>query len=169
MSSTDEQGTRIRFPLLTERLRIRPLGLDDAADLLAVYGDPETMQYLTPNVPTTLEQAREWVQTKIDLFAADGGLSLWAVELRENGRVVGDAGLQWEDYGWGAPEVGIGGRGLRSLWRLGLGAETAPNNLPAQKLLQRSGFRNVGRNPDGWPVYAISREDFRRSRPDQPI
>ncbi len=148
------------------------------------------MQFLTPDVPTTLEQAREWVQTKIDLFAADGGLSLWAVELRETGRVIGDAGLQWEDYGWEAREIGLGGRGLRSLWRLGLGAEaslaclragfddlglqricaeTATMNLPAQKLLQRSGFREIGRNAEGWPVYAISREDFQRSRPDRPI
>ena len=176
----------ITFPLLTERLLIRPLRLADAADLLAVYGDVETMQFLTPDVPTTLDHAQDWVQTKIDLFQADDGLSLWAVELRETGQVIGDVGLQWEDYGWGGRDVGIGGRGLRGLWRRGLGAEaamaclragfaelavdricaeTAPDNIGAQKVLQSSGFRQVGSNQQGWPVFALTKTDWNSFAP----
>ena len=41
--------------------------LDDAEALLAVYGNVETMQHLNIDLPSTVEQAREWVQTKINL------------------------------------------------------------------------------------------------------
>ena len=39
-------GVPIRFPIQTARLTIRPMRLDDAEALLAVYGDVETMQHL---------------------------------------------------------------------------------------------------------------------------
>ena len=42
--------------------------LDDAAALLAVYGDIDTMQSLSSDMPATVAEAREWVHTKIDLF-----------------------------------------------------------------------------------------------------
>ena len=41
---------RIRFPIKTPRLIIRPMQLDDAEALLAVYGDTETMQHLDSRV-----------------------------------------------------------------------------------------------------------------------
>ena len=42
-------------------------------------------------------EAREWVQTKIDLFDRDDQLSLWTVIHTESGQIVGDVGLQHED------------------------------------------------------------------------
>jgi RimJ/RimL family protein N-acetyltransferase len=170
----------IRFPIKTARLTIRPMRLDDAEALLAVYGDLETMQYLSSDLPTTVAEAREWVQTKIDLFARDDQLSLWTVSHTESGQIVGDVGLQHENYGAG-PVVGLGGRGNRQFWRQGLGfeaanatiavgfeqldlpaigAETRPENLPAQALLGRLGLRPAGTNTQGWPVYMITREDW---------
>jgi RimJ/RimL family protein N-acetyltransferase len=172
---------RIPFPLLTPRLLIRPMEISDAEPLLAVYGDADAMQHLTAAVPASVEEAREWVQSKIDLHRSDEGLSLWTVIERSTGRIVGDAGLQREDYGWG-PEVGIGGRGNRAFWHQGfgveaahaclavgfdslglerIGAETAPGNAPAQRLLARIGMRRTGTNPDGWPVYFITANEWR--------
>jgi [ribosomal protein S5]-alanine N-acetyltransferase len=171
---------RIRFPITTPRLTIRPMRLDDAEALLAVYGDVETMQHLNSELPTTVEEAREWVQTKIDLFADDDQLSLWTVIQNESGQIVGDVGLQHEDYGSG-PVVGLGGRGNRQFWRKGLGfeaasaaiaagfeqlnlgaigAETRPENLPAQALLTKLGMRPAGTNTQGWPVYMITRDEW---------
>jgi RimJ/RimL family protein N-acetyltransferase len=103
-------GVPIRFPIKTPRLTIRPMQLDDAEALLAVYGDVETMQHLNSELPATVAEAREWVQTKIDLFDSDGQLSLWTVIHTESGQIVGDVGLQHDDYGSG-PVVGLGGRG----------------------------------------------------------
>jgi ribosomal-protein-alanine N-acetyltransferase len=174
----------IAFPLLTSRLLIRPLRLDDAEEFLAVYGDADTMKHLTSAVPSTVEAAREWVRSKIELHESDDGLSLWAVVERESERIVGDVGLQHEDYGWGT-EVGIGGRGNREFWHRGLameasfaclsagfdtlgldriGAETAPDNIPAQRLLRRLGMRPTAKNAHGWPVYFITREEWHRCR-----
>jgi RimJ/RimL family protein N-acetyltransferase len=168
----------IRFPIKTARLTIRPMRLDDAEALLAVYGDFEAMQHLSADLPATVSEARKWVQTKIALFDRDGQLSLWTVIQTESGHIVGDVGLQHEDYGSG-PVVGLGGRGNRQFWRQGLGleaadatiaagfeqlrlpaigAETRPENLPAQGLLGKLGFRQAGTNTQGWPVYMITRE-----------
>jgi RimJ/RimL family protein N-acetyltransferase len=170
----------IRFPIKTARLTIRPMRPDDAEALLAVYGDVETMQHLNSKLPATVDEAREWVQTKIDLFNRDDQLSLWAVIHTESGQIVGDVGLQHEDYGSG-PVVGLGGRGNRHFWRQGLGfeaasttiavgfeqldlpaigAETRPENLPAQALLAKLGMLPAGTNAAGWPVYMITREDW---------
>lgn len=104
--------------------------LDDAEALLAVYGDVETMQHLNSELPATVDEAREWVQTKIDLFERDDQLSLWTVIHTESGQIVGDVGLQQEDYGSG-PVVGIGGRGNRNFWRQGVGVEAASATIDA--------------------------------------
>ena len=170
----------IRFPIKTPRLIIRPMQLDDAEALLAVYGDAETMQHLNSELPSNVEEAREWVQTKIDLFDQDGQLSLWTVIHAESDQIVGDVGLQHEDYGSG-PVIGLGGRGNRQFWRHGLGfeaagatiaagfeqlnlpaigAETRPENLPAQALLGKLGMQPAGTNTQGWPVFMITREEW---------
>lgn len=104
--------------------------LDDAEALLAVYGDTETMQHLNSELPSNVAEAREWVQIKIDLFDRDGQLSLWTVIHTESGQIVGDVGLQHEDYGSGSV-VGIGGRGNRQFWRQGLGFEAAAATIAA--------------------------------------
>jgi RimJ/RimL family protein N-acetyltransferase len=77
--------------------------------------------------------------------------------------------------------VGIGGRGNRQFWRQGLGfeaaaatiavgfeqldleaigAETRPQNLPAQALLDKLGMRPSGTNTQGCPVYMITRGEW---------
>lgn len=181
-------ASRITFPLETPRLLVRPLVLADAEDLFEAYGDADAMVHLTPDVPRDLAGAQEWARAKIELFERDGGLSLWAVVERATGRVIGDCGLQHEDYGWG-PEVGLGGRGNRRFWgqgyaleassaclragfdQLGLdriGAETAPANLPAQRLLRRLGMKLVGTNREGWPVYLAERATWRPPQVTEP-
>jgi [ribosomal protein S5]-alanine N-acetyltransferase len=170
----------IQFPITTARLIMRPMHLDDAEALLAVYGDVETMQHLNSELPSTVEEARQWVQSKINLFDQDDQLSLWTVIHAESGQIVGDVGLQHEDYGSGQV-VGLGGRGNRGFWRQGLGfeaasatieagfeqlglpaigAETRPENLPAQALLAKLGMRPAGTNTQGWPVYLITRKEW---------
>jgi RimJ/RimL family protein N-acetyltransferase len=170
----------IRFPIKTARLTIRPMRLEDAEALLDVYGDVETMQHLNSELPSTVEEAREWVQTKINLFDQDDQLSLWTVIHTESEEIVGDVGLQQEDYG-SRRVVGLGGRGNRHFWRQGLGfeaasatidagfeqlglpaigAETRPENIPAQALLAKLGMRPTRTNTEGWPVYLITREEW---------
>jgi RimJ/RimL family protein N-acetyltransferase len=77
---------RIELPIGTERLVIRPLELEDAADL---------------------GEAEEWIREKIDRFERDGGMSLWGAVERESGRAVALAGVQWEQID-GRRELDLG-------------------------------------------------------------
>jgi RimJ/RimL family protein N-acetyltransferase len=80
------EDLRIELPIETERLVIRPLRIEDAANL----GEPE-----------------DWIREKVDRFERDGGMSLWAAVERESGRAVALAGLQWEQID-GRRELDLG-------------------------------------------------------------
>jgi ribosomal-protein-alanine N-acetyltransferase len=155
----------IRLPIETERLLIRPLRLDDSRDLHELYSDAEAMQFLSAaaNIPQTLAESQAWVQSKVDLFERDEGMSLWALVERESERVIGDAGLQWETIA-GARELDLGCRIVRRLHGRGYAteasaailraahdagfnrvtAQTAPDNGAALAVLRRVGFRIEG-------------------------
>ena len=133
---------RIELPIETERLVIRPLELEDAADL----GEPE-----------------EWIREKIDRYERDGGMSLWATVERESGRAVALAGLQWEQID-GRRELDLGcvvatdarSRGfateaseaiVRAAFAAGcerVTAMTYPDNAPALRSLEKLGFTPSG-------------------------
>jgi ribosomal-protein-alanine N-acetyltransferase len=153
----------VQLPIETVRLLIRPLRLEDADDLHELYSDAEAMRFLTPEVPTTIAESRAWVQSKIDLFERDDGFSLWAVVERASDRVVGDAGLQWEEIE-GRRELDLGCRIVPRHQRHGYAteasaailraafadgvrrvtAQTDVANAPARRVLERLGFRAEG-------------------------
>ena len=155
--------TGIHLPIETDRLVIRPLRLEDAEDLHELYSDADGLRFLTTEPAETVEYSRRWVQAKIDLFGRDEGMSLWAVVERESGRVIGDAGLQWEDI-HGRRELDLGcriapsrrGRGygtqassaiLQAAFAAGLTritAQTDVGNAAARRVLERLGFRADG-------------------------
>jgi RimJ/RimL family protein N-acetyltransferase len=133
---------RIELPIESERLVIRPLELEDAADLR----EPE-----------------QWIREKIDRYGRDGGMSLWAAVDRESGRAVALAGLQWEQID-GRGELDLGcvvadheqGRGygteasiavLDAAFAAGfkrVTAMTKPDNAPALRVLEKLGFAREG-------------------------
>jgi RimJ/RimL family protein N-acetyltransferase len=126
--------TRIRLPIATERLSIRPLDANDAEELHEFYSDPDAMRYLETKLPASIDESRSWVQTKIDLFERDDGMSLWAVVERKSGAVIGDVGLQWEDYD--GIVVDLGCRLVARHWRRGYGVE-------ASRAVLDAGFRDL--------------------------
>jgi RimJ/RimL family protein N-acetyltransferase len=133
---------RIELPIETERLVIRRLELEDAADL----GEPE-----------------EWIREKIDRFERDGGMSLWATVERESGRAVALTGLQWEQID-GRRELDLGCVVAAHAQRRGYATEastavlnaafaagfervtamTYPDNAPALRSLEKLGFTPSG-------------------------
>jgi RimJ/RimL family protein N-acetyltransferase len=109
---------------------IRPLRLDDAASLHELFSDGEAMRYLVPEPLATVGESGEWVQAKIDRYARDDGMSLWALVERETGEVVGDVGLQWEELD-GERVADLGCRLRRRAWGRGYATEACGAVLAA--------------------------------------
>jgi ribosomal-protein-alanine N-acetyltransferase len=121
-------STRIPLPIETERLTIRDFDPEaDAADMVAVYCDPEVMR-LIPDGPLEGIEAVEAELRRHAEAQAERGFSYWAVVERESGRVIGDAGLDlFEPTG----DVELGYTIARDRWGLGYATEAASACLEA--------------------------------------
>ncbi len=82
--------------LRTPRLRLRPLRLDDAQDLLEYQSDANTVRYI-PWPERTPEQVLEALQqhahNAVEAPAHDGEYALFAWELADNAKVIGQGNL----------------------------------------------------------------------------
>jgi [ribosomal protein S5]-alanine N-acetyltransferase len=139
--------------LKTARLTLRRARMEDAADLFAVFSQPQAMRYWSTPAHTDLAQTRAFLATMV---AAPAEQACDFV-LEYQGRVVGKAGC------WQFPEVGYILH--PDLWGIGLAhealtavidhlfahhalprltADVDPRNTPSRKLLERLGFQETG-------------------------
>jgi RimJ/RimL family protein N-acetyltransferase len=125
--------TRIRFPLETERLLIRPMERSDAADLHPVYSDATTFQFIAREPSADIGETRRRIAER-EAHQDRHGFAIWAVCERAEGRVIGDCGLQLLE---GGPEVEVGYRMARAVRGRGLATEAARACLVA-------GFDDLG-------------------------
>lgn len=140
--------------IATERLLLRPLSVDDAPDLFAVYADVETMRYWPTRPHMTLADTRG----EIRQLTAPEGASYWCVCVRTVHATVpiGVCGF--------LGNAGVPGAGYilhRDYWRQGYGTEALramvaygfehlkldrielwidEENLASQRLAQKAGF-----------------------------
>ena len=83
--------------LVTERLVLRPWSVDDADAALRAYGDAEVARWLAPAMDRVSDLAamrvvlRQWVAEDARMLTPAGR---WAIELPQEGRVIGGATLQ---------------------------------------------------------------------------
>lgn len=149
------EDLRIELPIETERLLIRPLVLEDAADL---------------------REDEDWIREKIDRYERDGGASLWAAVDKESGKAVALAGLQWEEIE-GRREIDLGCVVARHAQLHGYGTEasiailqaafaagfervtalTKPDNEVALRVLEKLGFTRHGETDLGRTTTRSSR------------
>jgi [ribosomal protein S5]-alanine N-acetyltransferase len=81
----------IPLPIETERLTIRRFDPEeDAEAMVDVYCDAEVMRHIPGGVLPDIDAVRE----RLELYASRTPSS-WALVLRENGRLVGDAGYHF--------------------------------------------------------------------------
>jgi RimJ/RimL family protein N-acetyltransferase len=121
----------VPLPLETERLRLRPATLDDLDEWLAISRDAETAWWGEPS--STLHDARANLEKQLSNQGRHG-FSLWAVELKHDGTLIGATGLQHlaeED------EIEVGYRFLREHWGRGYATEAAAAAI-------RFGFDELG-------------------------
>lgn len=121
------------WQLLTDRLRLRPYRPDDVAAMFAVFGDPDVMRHSTFGPDPTIDATRERIQKLID-HQNRFGYSLWVVEDRATGAILGDCGLKQLDEG---PEIEVGYRFAKAHWGRGYATEAAAAAL-------RHGFVTLG-------------------------
>lgn len=146
--------------LETERLTFRTLTLDDVDDLLKVLSDPEAMKFYPKPFDRQMTQA--WIERNIQRYAQHG-FGLWALILKESGKLIGDCGLVVQEVD-GVEEVEIGYHIRRDSWGRGLATEAAqacrdygfsqlgfgklislinPANIASRRVAEKNGMRLI--------------------------
>lgn len=156
-------STRVTLPVLsTPRLVLRPVQLEDAAALAAIYGDPETARYLAMDLLRTPAQMRAKLVRDVAAVAA-GEAARWVLTLPGSAEAVGYVALFAHAPREARAEVGF--VLARSLWGQGhltevlpvllgegfgrmalhrIEARVDPRNAASLAVLARHGFRREG-------------------------
>ena len=90
--------------LQTNRLVLREFTPEDFDALYAILSDPDTMKHY----PKSFDEARVrgWIAWNLENYAVFG-FGLWAVVLRETGKLIGDCGITMQTInGKIRPEIG---------------------------------------------------------------
>ena len=150
--------------LVTERLVLRSWAPDDADAALAAYGTGDVARWLAPEMDTVPDPAamrlvlQQWVAEDTRMLTPAGR---WAIELREDHRLIGGAtllplppddefeiGWQLSPDAWGhgyAAEAGL----AMARWAFDQGIEQViavvrPTNKRAEAMVRRIGMDWVG-------------------------
>jgi len=162
--------------LMTERLQLRMPADDDAAALLALYGDAQVMRHWSHGPWSCIAQAQAAILEAQHDLSTGRALHL-AIAPRAGAGLVGSCALfdivaqhRRATLGyllapayWGQ---GLAHEALRALLAYGIGvlglqrieAEVAPRNVASQALLTRLGFRREGLMLARWRVDGEARD-----------
>jgi ribosomal-protein-alanine N-acetyltransferase len=105
MSATPE--TKHDWLMVTERLRLRPVAVDDTELMLAVWNDPAFMRNVTDRGIRTEEQAREAIESGAQKLFEDYGYGPYCMSLKSNGQMIGICGLFKREI-LEDPDIGFG-------------------------------------------------------------
>lgn len=149
----------LSFPIVTARLRLRPLTPEDVDALSSVYLHPCVRRWIGPH---TREDVVREIEHQVE-HQRRLGWSLWAVEERDTGSLIGDCGLQPLEHRGADIELGYDFH--PRVWRRGLATEAAravmgqafgplgiervvavvkPDHTASQRVLEKSGLRQIG-------------------------
>lgn len=107
--------------LETERLLLREMTCSDMGALREILQDPRVMYAY--NGPFDEQECAVWLQKQLRRYE-EFGFGLWAVLLKETGRMIGQCGITMQEYkGKMVPEVGY--LFAYSFWHQGYATEAA--------------------------------------------
>ena len=160
--------------LETNRLVIRSFSADDAEELFPILVDPEVRRFLPPSPAATLEQFCERIAARIAM-EREHGFSLWAVQRRDTGALIGQCGLQLVERT--GPDVEIAYHYGTASWNKGYGTEAAigvlehgfralglqqivafshPDNIGSWRIMEKARMRYAGR-VDVWGMTGLKK------------
>ena len=173
--------TREVSPPSSERLRLRPITVNDVDNLLLIFGDPVAMErWSATKTREEIVRSIEWIQGSY----RENGYGLWAVELQATGEFVGRVGLIRQDNVAGRAEVEVAYALAPRHWKCGYATEAAracrdwafanldcdrvvslvdTRNAPSSRVAERNGMRLVGEIVRaGLPhhIYAVARVEW---------
>ena len=171
-----------RIIIETERLVLREYCQEDFPWLSAILTDGETMKYYEK--PYDENGVQRWLDWSFDNYKKHG-FGLWAIELKETGEPIGDAGITMQPInGEWLPEVGY--HLNKKFWRQGYGSEAARaardwafanrdfealysymtvENIPSQATARSMKMTKICEYTDGeekLAVWKITREEWER-------
>jgi RimJ/RimL family protein N-acetyltransferase len=96
------------YPIVTERLLLRPYRESDLEALYAIRSRDDVMRYLYEE-PLTRDEARENLMQRVgrDALRREGDELKLAIEQRETGRMIGGANLTWSSVVHKQGEIGF--------------------------------------------------------------
>lgn len=103
----------------SNRLRIRLFRESDLDRLAEMHADPDVMRYM--GLVRSRDQTQELIRAYFDRFQ-EHGFTMWAVETKDDGHLIGRAGLSFLD---GTEEIEIGYLLDQRFWGQGLATEMA--------------------------------------------
>jgi RimJ/RimL family protein N-acetyltransferase len=128
--------------LRTERLTLRPWRVEDAETALEIFGDAEVSRWLSPAMENVRDLAamrvvlQQWIAEDARAVAP---LGRWAIELSEDGRVIGGVALLYLPPGDEDLEIAV--QLAPDMWGRGLASEAG--HRVAQHALEHDGVEEV--------------------------
>ena len=134
--------------LETERLVLRKMRLDDAADLFEYASDPEVSTYTTWGPHQSLDDSREFLTRILGLYE-NCELAEWGIVHKADAKFIGTCGfVDWSPY---HSRAEIGYAMSRKYWGLGLMTEAARRviafgfeNMQLNRVEARCMIENIG-------------------------
>ena len=108
--------------LETERAILREIDIKDAEFILDLLNQPSFIKYIGDRNVRTIEQAREYIESRFLESYKNFGFGMWAVELKPEQTPIGICGFVKRDS---LPDADIGFAFLPQFERQGYGFETA--------------------------------------------
>ncbi|MBG9786817.1 GNAT family N-acetyltransferase [Brevibacillus laterosporus] len=148
--------------IVTERLLLREMTLEDAEVLYSYWSDDEVTKHMNVSSFTSVDQAKEMIQLLLDLGKEDKACR-YSIVLKETNEVIGTCGFNYIDREDNRAEIGFDlGRpfwkkgyareGLEALVRYGfdvhelnrIEAKVEPENVNSKMVLNKLSFVHEG-------------------------
>ncbi|QOS97390.1 GNAT family N-acetyltransferase [Brevibacterium sp. JNUCC-42] len=124
--------------IVTERLLLREMTIEDAEVLYSYWSDDEVTKYMNVSSFSSVDQAKEMIQLLLDLGKEDKAYR-YSIVLQETNEVIGTCGFNYIDRENNRAEVGFDVHELNRIE-----AKVEPENVNSMLVLSKQSFVNEG-------------------------